>query len=65
MATRITGTFTTENGLMQSIWHYTNAGYDLVGSTAGCRIAEYIRTGIEPTLEPEPYMNLSSISMFM
>lgn len=55
MLTRVTGTFTTVNGLMQSHWHYTNAGYDLAGNTAAAAAGKYITKGVRPTLEPEPY----------
>ncbi|MFX3633721.1 MAG: sialate O-acetylesterase [Candidatus Pristimantibacillus sp.] len=55
MLTRITGTFTIENGLMQSNWHYTNAGYDLVGSMAGKAAGKLLSQNITPVLEAEPY----------
>ena len=35
--------------------HYTWEGYKLVGETAGSRVGEYIKTGVMPELEPEPW----------
>lgn len=57
MLTRITGTFTVANGKLISSedYHYTNAGLDLVGTTAGKAAGRYLELGIEPTLETEPY----------
>lgn len=47
MLTRLSGTFTPENGLMQdpdskAPDHYTNAGYDLLGATAGQNAAKFL-----------------------
>ena len=55
MLTRVTSTFTVENGLMQDgdwAFHYTNKGYDLVGDIAGRNAAKYIQ-GEAVELEPE------------
>ena len=35
--------------------HYTWEGYRLVGETAGTRVGTYMRTGVMPELEPEPF----------
>lgn len=55
MLSRETGYFTESNGYMQSIWHYTNAGYDRIGTIAGKAAGKYINTTMRPTLEVEPY----------
>lgn len=60
MLTRITGTFTTGNGLMQSNWHYSNAGLDLVGSLAGKAAGNFMNTNVRPMLETEPYSDVVS-----
>ena len=57
LLTRITGTFTIENGLMQgetAPFHYTNKGYDLVGKTAGANAAKWVQ-GQPFSLEAECY----------
>jgi len=62
MLTRVTGTFSVENGLMQGAsapFHYTNAGYDLVGDIAG-RNAAKILAGKKAELETEPYPEISN-----
>ena len=68
MATRITGlleypTVNPENPTIQDgvtegypyVDHYTVAGYKLVGETTAAKIAEYLKVGLRPELEPEPY----------
>lgn len=68
IATRITGlleypTVNPENPTIQDgvtegypyVDHYTVAGYKLVGETAAAKIAGYLKTGLRPELEPEPY----------
>ena len=68
IATRITGlleypTVNPENPTIQDgvtegypyVDHYTVAGYKLVGETAATKVAGYLKTGLRPELEPEPY----------
>lgn len=57
LATRITGTFDPTNEFMQSIWHYTNAGYNLVGNVAGENVGKNM-LGEPIILESEPYSEL-------
>ncbi|MFC5404515.1 sialate O-acetylesterase [Cohnella soli] len=62
MLTRITGTFTIENGLMQGSsapFHYTNAGYEKVGEIAGRNAAKHL-DGVVFELEEECYPELES-----
>lgn len=68
IATRITGlleypTVNPENPTIQDgvtegypyVDHYTVAGYKLVGETTATKIVGYLKTGLRPELEPEPY----------
>lgn len=58
MVTRITGTFTGNPLYMQGIDHYTNMGYDLLGTVAGKNIANYMM-GKSIILEEEPYSDMT------
>ena len=68
IATRITGLLeypsvnpenpTIQDGVTEGypyVDHYTVAGYKLVGETTADKIAEYLKIGLRPELEPEPY----------
>ena len=68
IATRITGCLeyptqnpdnpTIQDGVTEGypyVDHYTIAGYKLVGETTADKIADYLRIGLRPELEPEPY----------
>jgi surface protein len=68
IATRITGCLeypsqnpenpTIQDGTTEGypyVDHYTMAGYKLVGETAASKISDYIKLGLRPELEPEPY----------
>ena len=37
-----------DNGLMSSTWHYTQKGYNLLGSNVGTNVAFFVNTGKEP-----------------
>ena len=68
IATRITGCLeyptqnpdnpTIQDGVTEGypyVDHYTIAGYRLVGETTASKIADYLKIGLRPELEPEPY----------
>lgn len=64
MLTRITGTFDITSVYMQSNWHYSNVGYDMVGTIAGANAGNYIEFGRMPVLGGEPYSDVSAIVQY-
>ena len=58
-----------DNGLMSSTWHYTQKGYNLLGSNVGTNVAFFVNTGKEPymydTFNDTPYIPVDkSASVF-
>ena len=57
MASTLTAGFP-DDGLMQDTWHYTQEGYDILGTDAGKNVAFYVNNGIEPTMYDPYYQGL-------
>ena len=53
MASTLTAGFP-DDGLMKDTWHYTQEGYDILGTDAGKNVAFYANNGIEPNMY-DPY----------
>ena len=45
-----------DQGLMKDQFHYYQAGYNMVGTDAGIHAAQYVVTGMEPSME-DPFLN--------
>lgn len=57
MASTLTAGFP-DDGLMQDTWHYTQEGYDILGTDAGKNVAFYANNGIEPNMYDPYYQGL-------
>ena len=57
MASTLTAGFP-DDGLMKDTWHYTQEGYDILGTDAGMNVAFYVNNGIEPTMYDPYYQGL-------
>ena len=57
MASTLTAGFP-DDGLMMDTWHYTQEGYDILGTDAGKNVAFYANNGIEPTMYDPYYQGL-------
>ena len=57
MASTLTAGFP-DDGLMKDTWHYTQEGYDILGTDAGKNVAFYANNGIEPTMYDPYYQGL-------
>ena len=57
MASTLTAGFP-DDGLMKDTWHYTQEGYDILGTDAGKNVAFYANNGIEPNMYDPYYQGL-------
>ena len=57
MASTLTAGFV-DDGLMRDDWHYTQEGYNILGTDAGKNVAFYANNGIEPTMYDPYYLGL-------
>ena len=57
MASTLTAGFV-DDGLMKDDWHYTQEGYNILGTDAGKNVAFYVNNGIEPTMYDPYYLGL-------
>lgn len=47
-----------DDGLMKDTWHYTQEGYNILGTDAGKNVAFYANNGIEPNMYDPYYQGL-------
>ena len=47
-----------DDGLMKDTWHYTQEGYNILGTDAGKNVAFYVNNGIEPNMYDPYYKDL-------
>ena len=57
MASTLTAGFP-DDGLMKDTWHYTQEGYNILGTDAGKNVAFYANNGIEPNMYDPYYQGL-------
>ena len=57
MASTLTAGFV-DDGLLKDTWHYTQEGYNILGTDAGKNVAFYANNGIEPNMYDPYYKGL-------